>query len=256
MQSYKNFAKDLAKQAGKIMRSNFTLDMRKEWKKDNTPITVTDIAVNKLVIDVITSTFPDHGIIGEEESNRKESEYIWICDPLDGTAAFSHGYPTFVFALALIKNGKSIIGVIYDPILDRLVCAEEGGGAFLNGDPIKISSQKVLNEKSFINLDTDNELFTIRKPLLKKECYVTTLYSALYASLLVACGEFVAEIYEYSNPWDAAAAKIIVEEAGGEVTDLKGNEQRYDREIKGFIASNGFVHNELIDIIHDTLKDK
>ena len=246
---YKDFVTDLAIKAGDIMLSNFTIGMKMEWKKDDTPVTVTDKIINRLVIQSIEKEFPEHGVLGEEESAQKESEYIWVCDPIDGTAAFSHGYPTFVFSLALTKNGESILGVLYDPVLKRLAYAEKRKGAFLNGKTIKVSDQKKLNAQSFVNIDVDKSLIRIHQPLIDKGCWVSVIYSALYPCLLVACGEFVGEIYEYSNPWDAAAAKVIVEEAGGRVTDLEGNDQRYDKEINGFIASNGLVHQELLDII-------
>lgn len=248
MSEYKDFAIEIAERAGKIIRSHFTLGIKTEWKSDNSPVTQIDKMVNSMVIDSVKKYFPDHGVLGEEQSYASNNENLWVCDPLDGTVAFSHGLPTFTFSLALTKNGESLLGIILDPILGRLVFAEKGGGAFLNEKPIYVSKGKILNEKSFINLDTDVELFNAKKILLDIDCYVSTIYSSLYASMLVACGEFEAEIFEYSSPWDAAAAKIIVEEAGGKVTDIYGNDQRYDKKIKGYIASNGLVHNQLVSI--------
>jgi myo-inositol-1(or 4)-monophosphatase len=246
--NYKDFAIDTAREAGEIMKKNFSIGMKKEYKADNTPVTETDIAVNKLVIEKVKTHFPTYSLLAEELSDLKDSEYVWVCDPLDGTAPFSHGYPTFCFSLALVKDGESILGVIYDPILDRMLFAEKGKGAFLNDQNVQVSKLDSLNQKVYINVETDTDYIRIRETLMKDECYITTLYSCLYGSMLVAYGEFVGEIYEYSNPWDAAAAKIIVEEAGGKVTDIEGNEQRYDQKINGFIASNGILHQKLIDI--------
>jgi myo-inositol-1(or 4)-monophosphatase len=249
MKNYKNFAIELAQKAGGIMRENFSLGMKKKWKSDGSPVTITDTIVNKLVIDSVEKTFPDHGIIGEEESNNlKGSEYVWVCDPLDGTVPFSHACPTFVFSLALVKNGVSVLGVIYDPIMSRMLFAEKDKGAFLNSERTKVSDQKILNSKSIVNYDADVRGDNIRKNLLKKKCYVPNLYSAAYASLLVACGQFTAELYGRQYPWDGAATKVIVEEAGGRVTDFSGKEQKYNRDINGFIASNGLVHDELVEI--------
>lgn len=248
MKDYKDFSIDLARKAGKIMKNNFSLGMKKEWKTDGTPLTITDTSINRLVINEIEKDYPSFGIIAEEESRPKDSEYTWVCDPLDGTIPFSHGYPTFVFSLALTENGESILGVIYDPIMDRMLFAEKGKCAFLNSKKIKVSNQKTLNSRSIINYDAEVRGNKIRDSLLEKECYVSTLYSAVYASLLVACGQFTAELYGHKYPWDGAAAKIIIEEAGGKVTDFDGKEQRYDRNINGFIASNGLVHDELLKI--------
>lgn len=243
------FAEGLAREAGKIMRENFSLSstgMKKEWKSDNTPLTVTDTAINKLVIEAISKAYPSHSVIGEEASNLKESEYTWVCDPVDGTIPFSHGFPTFAFSLALTKNGESILGVMYDPIMDRMISAEKGKGAHLNGQKISVSSEKEITKQSFVELNTDDRMTSLRAYLHEKECYVPTIYSCVYASMLVATGEFVAAIYPYDKPWDAAAVKIVVEEAGGKVTDLKGAEQRYDGKVNGFVASNAHVHDELL----------
>ncbi|MGB7957943.1 MAG: inositol monophosphatase [Minisyncoccia bacterium] len=245
---YKEFVVDLAEKAGKIMLANFSLGMKKDWKEDNTPLTITDTTINKMVIEEVKKNFPDHALLGEEESNMKESEYVWVCDPVDGTVPFSHGYPTFMFSLALTHNGESILGVLYDPTLKRMFYAEKGKGAFLNGQPMHVS--KVSSFKNaMVNLDTDVRLIDLRKKLIDKDAYTTTFYSATYGAALVVCGEFVAQVYEYDKPWDGAAVKIIVEEAGGKVTDIAGKEQRYDKPINGFVATNGSVHDEIIRII-------
>ena len=246
---HKQFAINLAKEAGEIIKANFVMGMKKEWKSNDTPLTETDITINQLIIDSVKKKFPAHGILAEEGKDLSgEEEYIWVGDPIDGTTPFSHGYPTFAFSLALTKNGESILGVIYDPVLDRLAVAEKGGGAFLNGKQITVSKANSF-KNVLVNLDTDFELVSLREPLIKEGAFTTTLYSAVYASLLVAAGEFFAQIFEYKNPWDGAAVKIIVEEAGGKVTDIYGNEQRYDKEINGFVASNGILHDKIISLI-------
>ncbi len=244
------FAVRLAREAGKLMKQNFSIGMKKEWKADETPLTVTDTAINTLVLSAIQEKYPTHSFIGEEGSRVIESEYTWVCDPIDGTMPFSHGYPTFAFSLALVKNGESILGVIYDPICDRLVSAEKGKGAFLNGGKISVSKVSEINRKSFISLHGEQDrLSVVREQLVAKGCRIPKLYSTVYSGMLVAMGEFAAEIFAYKTVWDAAAVKIIVEEAGGTVTNLLGEEQRYDQPINGFIASNGVVHQQLVDMI-------
>lgn len=243
-----DFAVILAREAGEVMRKNFTLGMRKEWKRDDTPITATDKKINRMVLKATAKAYPDYAVLSEEGSRMKKSAYTWVCDPVDGTVGFSHGYPTFVFSLALVKNGKSILGVVYDPIGDRLVYAQKGKGAFLNGQKISVSRRRIFSKTAFINLDSER-LPAVRAALLEKDCYVTTFYAAIYPSLLVAAGIFLAEIYDYTCPWDGAAVKVIVEEAGGKVTDFAGKEQRYDRNINGFIASNGLVHDKLVALV-------
>ncbi|OGG60902.1 hypothetical protein A3C86_02775 [Candidatus Kaiserbacteria bacterium RIFCSPHIGHO2_02_FULL_49_16] len=249
-----DFAAGLAREAGEIMRQNFALGMKKEWKEDDSPITVTDIRINSLVLEAIQKKYPAHSFVGEEGSRIIESEYAWVCDPVDGTVPFSHGYPTFVFSLALTKNGESILGVIYDPIMDRLLHAEKGKGAFLNDGRIAVSKDVEFSKRMLIETGGYSKLPTLPKVLAAGGCRVFTLYSAVYAGMLVASGELAASIYKSGEPWDGAAVKIVVEEAGGKVTDLEGKEQRYDRATNGFIASNGAIHQKLVDLIRPLLK--
>jgi len=254
MESYKAFATDIALCAGKILLNNFSLGMAKEWKADCTPLTVTDIEVNSLVIAEVRRNFPGHALLGEEESSMHECEYVWVCDPVDGTTGFSHGYPIFMFQLALTRFGESILGVMYDPILRRMFYAEKGKGAFLNGKPVRVSKDvgfKHETKKGIICIDGDGDapLIHLRNELRKRGAYTTAFYCASYPSALTACGEFIGEVYGATNAWDGATAKIIVEEAGGKVTDLFGKEQRYDKPINGFVATNGLIHDELIGVI-------
>ena len=118
--AYLDIALDLAKQAGVIMRKNFAAGMKKDWKDERSPVTETDLAINDLVLREIKKYFPDHSILAEEESDHDEShEYVWICDPVDGTHNFSHGLPTATFALALLHQGEPVLGVILDPFEER-----------------------------------------------------------------------------------------------------------------------------------------
>lgn len=249
MKNYKDFAIEMANQAGMMMKKNFILGMKREWKSDNSPLTSTDTAINEYVISSVENTFPSHGILGEEISKNENREFLWVCDPIDGTVPFSTGFPTFVFSLALVVDGESILGVIYDPILERMIVAEKGMGATLNSNKINVSENKFLGKRTILNIETDLRLSRARDYLVSQGCIVSRICSIAYATILLATGQIVANIFEYSKPWDAAASKIIIDEAGGKFTDLDGKEQRYDRSINGFIASNGLVHNDLVKII-------
>ncbi len=255
MEQFKQFAINLAKEAGGIMRANFMLGMKREWKEDNSPVTETDLAINQLVIDSVRNAFPNHSVLAEEGSSIIEgSTYTWVCDPVDGTMPFSHGIPTFVFSLALVENGVPIVGVVYDPLLDRLYSAVKGQGAQLNERPIKVSQamdfQKeivVLEWPSFMP-DTQFVCKMWQEIVLRKG-KIIRLGSAVYSGALVACGEFLGVLFGAPTAHDAAALKILVEEAGGKVTDIDGNEQRYDRPINGAIISNGHVHDQLLELV-------
>lgn len=260
--TYKKFAIDLAKKAGKIMRAHFVLGMDKTIKKDGTPVTKADLAINKLVIDSVKKYFPTHGVLGEEQSNVISGcEYTWVCDPIDGTIPFSRGMPTCMFSLALTQNGRPILGVAYDPFLKRMFFAEEGKGAFLNGKHIKVSGQGKL-KGSYVSYSVW-KMTTYPMPELmndlvfKNDVNVFPIGSVVYNGMLLAAGQLDGIVFAYNTGHDVAAIKIIVEEAGGKVTDFYGNDQRYDSEdIKGCLISNGAMHNQLLKIIKAHLRSK
>lgn len=248
-----DFATNLARKAGVLIKDNFALGMRKEWKEDQTPLTVTDEKINALVLESIQEKYPAHSIIAEEGSRLTESEYVWVCDPIDGTIPFSHGYPISTFSLALTHKGESILGVVYDPFCDRLFTAEKGAGAFLNGNRISVSPGLGFAKTSIIAVDGEDWFPSLRQKLWGKGCRVVNLYSCVYVGMLVASGEFAASIFGNKTPWDAAAVKIIVEEAGGKVTSLTGENQSYSQPTKGFIASSGPLHEELVELVKASL---
>lgn len=250
------FAKDLAREAGKIIRDTFAAGVSNTWKADHTPLTETDEAINALVIQRVTAAFPDHGVIGEEGNVGEDRKLKWVCDPVDGTMPFSHGVQISTFALALTDDdGQPVVAVIYDPYMDRLFSATKDGGSFLNDQPIHVSEQATL-EHALIEADAfpstrpvinaDANLFNV---LRSKGAYVTSTWSVILLAGLVAAGHYTAALLNVNNCHDAAAVKLIVEEAGGKVTDLQGNDQRYDQPTRGFIASNGHIHAELVKLL-------
>jgi len=249
---FKTFASQFALKAGQIIKKNFKLGMEKKWKEDNTPVTETDLMINSMLINEIAKEFPKHNVLAEEQSNIKNiSKYVWVCDPVDGTIPFSHGIPLSTFSLALVKNGQVILGVVNDPFNERLFVAEKGKRTFLNDKAIQVSTVSLLE-----NAIGNCEIFKRAKYNTAKliDCLAMSsvklmaLGSIIYPSVLIAAGELDFTIFPHTTPWDAASVKIIVEEAGGKVTDIFGNEQRYDKEINGFVASNGILHDQLIDL--------
>lgn len=253
---YKDFAINLAKEAGGIMRVDFMLGMKKEWKDDNSPITETDSRINQLVIDAIQKEFPGYSVLAEEGSAIVDgSEYTWVCDPIDGTIPFSSGLGISVFSLALVRDGKSMLGVVFDPYFDRLFYATKGKGAFLNGEPIYVSSKKSLDKEGVefsIPAQRVLEFPSFYNNLVATGAKTMDLRTTVHSGALVAAGEFIAVYYLHQHAHDIAALKILVEEAGGKVTDINGNDQRYDQPINGAIVSNGHVHDELVELIRNS----
>lgn len=249
---YKNFAIELAYKAGVIMRENFTLSMKKEWKHDHTPVTATDLEINELVLNKIKESFPEHDILSEEGNEiHSGSEYVWICDPVDGTHNFSHGIPTSTFVLALTYKGMPIVAVIYDPFLDRMFSAEKGNGAMVNGKPIFVCESKSIH-KTVVGLGKWNDyinLFPVGHEINKRSARLVTGLSVNYMGALVAVGEMSAVLFGGTSAYDNVAVKLIVEEAGGKVTNLFGDVENYSKEVKGQLASNGLVHDEILEII-------
>lgn len=249
------FAKGLALEAGELIRKNFVAigNAEKEWKEDNSPLTITDATINHWVLGAIEKEFPEHSLLGEEESSaHNNTEYVWVCDPIDGTTPFTHGWPTSCFSLGLTRNGESVVGVAYDPYMDRLYFAEKDNGAYVNS--MKLAVNKFSDwKKLYIGYDAwPGAKFDIADALpilMRKNTNLFKLCSAVYSSTLVSAGHFSAYIFPGKTPWDMVAIKVIVEEAGGKVTDIFGDDQRYDREINGALVSNGLVHEQLINIL-------
>lgn len=258
LQEYLNFAKGVARQAGKIQLKYFRSDdLNTQWKGDDTPLTVADTAINSMVIERVKAAYADHGVLGEEESYKKDREMIWVCDPVDGTMPFSVGAPLSTFSLALVKDGVPIVGVVYDPHQDRLWESATDMLTLLNGKEVHVNSNGMKN--SYVGDDVwaadalPNDLLFqlpgVRDDLLNRGAKPITYSAAIISCGLIASGQFSGEIFAVKKPEDIAAIKIIVENAGGKVTDLDGNDQRYDGWINGAIVSNGVIHDELIDVV-------
>ncbi len=252
MDEYLAFAKDLAYEAGGIMKKYFGKNPAASFKEDETIVTVADKEINSLVIAKVKAAFPGHAVDGEEESHGEKTDYVWVCDPIDGTNPFAMQLPVSVFSLALVVDGESVVGVVYDPYCDKLYTAVKGHGAFVNGEPLQVSADG-FSKRVRMNVDwwSDAEYDTLAAMhQLSRDKGVYLLYpgSTTHAAVLVAEGAFVASVFPGTKGKnvDIAAAKVIVEEAGGKVTDIFGEEQRYDGDIRGAIVSNGIVHDDIV----------
>lgn len=263
MDEYLEFSKSLALESGEIMLEHFGIGTKKDWKSDSTPVTIADTQINNLVINRVKATYPDHSVWGEEESYNLGAQMTWVCDPIDGTMPYSHGLPISLTMLALVIDGQPVIGVVYDPFMKRMYHAAKGGGAFLNDKKIQVSDSAELKNAL---IDEEGIPYSINPvievnpsfsdELVKLGAQITQLWCVGAPAVLVAAGEYAAVLFNVPKPEDGAAIKVIIEEAGGKVTDLFGNEQRYDGPIKGFIASNGHIHQQLVDLLAKHRIDK
>lgn len=255
MQQYLTFAQTLATQAGDIMLEHFQVGVAKEDKEleGNTPVTIADTAINRMVIEAVSQEFPTHSVIGEEETSIKsEAEYTWVCDPIDGTIPFVMGVPTNVFSLAMVdSSGQPVVAVVHDPYQERMYWAVRGEGASMNGAPIHVND---VNDLSKAYVGASGSRSNTVDPAAFKAEIIARVYrplmfnSTVYEAMLVATGQMSATMYLGGGSHDVAATRLIVAEAGGRVTDVFGNEQRYDQGVKGEIISNGHVHDALLEI--------
>ncbi len=254
----RRFAIAVAKNAGKVIQRDFKMGMKSWYKKDKTVVTNTDIKINRMVTRLVKRTFKGHSILAEEGSDPALGNKVWVCDPLDGTLMFLHGVPTCVFSLAFLEEGKPMVGVIFDPFTNRLFWAEKGKGAYLNGKRINVSTKSDI-KYSLMAMTCWKErgafanISDLYRKLINENVNVIDMFSIAYTGVLVAAGQFEASVHPATASHDSAALKIIVEEAGGKVTDMFGEDQRYDKKIKGCIISNGLVHEELAKIVRASL---
>jgi myo-inositol-1(or 4)-monophosphatase len=219
-------------------------------------VTTADRQAERRIVRRIKKVFPDHSIFAEESAQREtSSEFRWIIDPLDGTTNYAHGFPVFCVAIGLEREGVPVLGVAYDPSREELFVAERGQGASLNGNPIHVSHSASLNESLLatgfpydIRVNPDNNLAEYAAFSLRCRG-VRRLGSAVLDMCYVAAGRLDGFWELRLGPWDLAAGAIMVEEAGGRITDLGGGPFTLD---KGqIVASNGRIHDEMVGVLRE-----
>ncbi len=240
-----------AKEAGKILMKYYGKVKKIVEKSPNNYVTEADLESEKIIIGLIKKNFPAHQIISEEAGSINRSDHVWYVDPLDGTHNYIHKIPFFGVSIAYSYKGEVKAGVIYCPYVDELYVAEKGKGAFCNGKKIEVSKKDRVKDVIVIfdaSLHKDKEYkFNLLRKFVDSCFKVRILGAAVYNCISVAIGGAEAYIELSTNPWDIAAGLLIVQEAGGKVTDLEGDEWKPD--IKEFIATNGIVHKKILDII-------
>lgn len=228
-------------------------------------VTEIDKGSERLIRKLIGTHFPDHAFLGEEGvepgatastkaiADRMDEEYLWIVDPIDGTTNFVHGFPYFCVSIALAHKGEVIVAVIYDPMRDELFVAEKGKGAYVHGKPLKVAPEATLQQSlvaSGFPTDTTNVLPLNLKSIVHIAPKVRNIRAAGSAALhmaYVAAGRLTG-FWEYNlNSWDLAAGSLLIQEAGGKVTDIHGNP--YSLSVRDVVATNGHIHNELVQEI-------
>ena len=248
-------AVDAAMKARDVHLQYFRKLTRIENKRDQSLVSEADKNSEKVIRDIIRKKFPDIDILGEEEGLEKgtQSKSRWLIDPLDGTTNYIHGYPFFCSSIALEINGEVKVAVVDSALFEKTYCAVRGHGAFLNNEKIQVSQSATLHESlvatgfsTYGGKRLDLEM-TVFQQLVEKSRGVRRSGSAALELCLLAEGSLDG-FWEYGlKPWDTGAGSLIVEEAGGLVTNQLGEKFHPDQDV--VVASNGFIHQELVTLI-------
>ena len=256
MANFLDAAIEIAREAGEVLMAHRGVAF--ELKGEHDLVTAADRASEKLVIQRLRQRFPEHGIYAEEGGRAAlEAPLRWYIDPLDGTTNFAHGYPMWNVTLALAKNEEVIAGVVYDPLNREMFAAERGAGARLNGAPIHVSRAPNLNESLVstgfpsrrrhqnVNIHFYYQLAMVTHGVRRSG-------SAAIDLAYTACGRIEA-FWEFGlNPWDMAAGTLLVEEAGGIVSGMRG--EALDLHGKYLLADNGLIHAEIVALFAEIFR--
>lgn len=251
-----NFAIETARDAGRVLLEKFGRIESVTKKGDINLVTEADLASEALIVERIKSHFPRHAILAEEAGNAvvtgEDGGHKWIIDPLDGTTNYAHGYPCFCVTIALEHEGEIVLGVTYDPTRDELFTAEKGRGATLNGKPIRVSRTDELGNALLVtgfpyDIKHREKFARHLTEFLLTSRGVRRDGSAAIDLAYVACGRFDGFWEEGLNPWDVAAGKLLIEEAGGTVSYYDGSP--FSIYTPPIVASNGTIHAEMLDVL-------
>ncbi len=247
-----------ATQAGaKELQRFFNGDFKISNKEGmNNLVTEADHAAEKAIFEVIKAEFPDHFILSEEAGEIKmDSEYKWIIDPIDGTVNFANGIPICCVSIGIEQAGKMVLGAVYNPFINEFYFAEKGKGATMNDKKISVSDKTDVVKSCLVTgfpytyLDSPNGPLQVFERFIRKGIPVRRLGSAAIDLCWVAAGRFDG-FYEHKlQAWDSAAGFLMVEEAGGKVTDFEGN--YYSPYQPHLLATNGKIHDEMLDVINN-----
>lgn len=239
-----------AKTGAKTALNFFDRNLEIEVKDDNSLVTTADKESEKEIKKYILSKFPKTKFVGEELGGKINDDEFWIIDPIDGTRSFSRGVPEWCVMIAVSKNKQIVLSVIYFPFKNMLYYAEKGNGPFLNEKSIKVSKVKDI-KKSYMGFGSIKYFKSKDKDRLFKvieQSGGAKSFESTYQSCLVAEGKMDINIDAYGKLWDLAPVKLLIEEAGGRITRLNGDE--WSLEGSGAVITNGILHSKVLSIFN------
>jgi myo-inositol-1(or 4)-monophosphatase len=242
-----DFTIKLAKRMGKILLSEWGRPSEISQKSSfQDLVTDMDKYVQKRIISEIKEHFPEDGILAEEGVDESSSK-MWVIDPIDGTVNFAFGLPSFSISIAYVENDEPVLGVVHIPALNETYYAEKGSGAYKDGEKIHVSGRKSLKESiglaGFFKGFTGKLISTLEDKVVR----IRMLGSIAVGVVYIAAGKADFYVAKRANPWDIAAAHLILKEAGGKITDFSGNATGIYG--KKYVFSNGWIHEELLDYL-------
>jgi myo-inositol-1(or 4)-monophosphatase len=254
-------AVEAAQQAGQVILKNYLAKHNIIFKGHRDIVTEADTAAQAVIMDLIRERFPDHTVIAEErENNRIGGEvegYTWVVDPLDGTTNYARRVPVFSVSIGVLRGGEPLVGVVHDPLRDQTFVAEREKGARVDGEPMR-ASRVARFDHTVVGLDwTRNnagreQMLNCLREVAPRCGTIRVLGSAALGLAYVAAGWLDVYFHLSLQPWDAAAAMLLIDEAGGRCTMLTGEPYRVDS--PGCVATNGLVHEELLWLLRTALK--
>jgi myo-inositol-1(or 4)-monophosphatase len=243
--------------AGREMRRGF-LKAKVSYKGRSNPVTEADHAAEQAILDVVLRGFPGHDFLTEERAPRASgSDYVWVVDPIDGTLNYAHGFPHSCASVAVVRRGVAVLGGVYDPARDELFLAERGKGATLNGRPLRVAKAAKLADALLVTgFSYDRHVRAAEyagyvRRFLEKAQDLRRSGSAALDLAWLAAGRVDGYYELHLNPWDVAAGRLLVEEAGGTVTDFSGRPWSQDPRTWGrqTLASNGPIHRAMLAVL-------
>ncbi|PIV01106.1 MAG: inositol monophosphatase [Syntrophobacterales bacterium CG_4_8_14_3_um_filter_58_8] len=257
MDACRTLIEAVAREAGALLLERLHDRHTVQYKGEINLVTEADRLSEALIVERIRREFPGHDILTEESPETANgSGFRWIIDPLDGTTNYAHGYPVFSVSIALEVKGVIRLGAVYNPMLDELFTADKGAGAFLNGRRLNVSRTERLSRSLLatgfpydIREDRNNNINYFKVMILSAQAVRRTGSAALDLAY-IAAGRFDGFWELKLMPWDTAAGWLLVEEAGGCVTDLRGDP--YQLHSPNILASNGLIHAEMASILAGT----
>lgn len=250
----KETAINAVKGAGSILMKNFSEKKNITLKGKGDIVTDVDFKSEKFILDLINKNFSDHSILSEEAGLiNKNSKYIWVVDPIDGTINYYRGVEPFRIGLCLIKNDELIISAIYDPMRNYLYFAQKDKGATLNGNVIRVSNRDLKNSIIITHLSSTKDSRDRLIPRLEEIFFAgmhMRVFGCGFAGMAYVAGSNFDVFFDVrSNPWDILPGTLLIQEAGGKVTDIKG--EKINIKATSVLATNGKVHNEMLALLKD-----